>query len=774
MARGQTRSQFGILRGMRIIASKSIAAAVVACAAAAIAADSGSLRAAVEALPDGATLTLERREYRLTPKGTRKMFLAPSNNMTGDKNVACPIVDKHNVTIDGNGATLVCDGDVFPFATLRSRGVAIRNLTVTKPRPVAAELTVVAADAQGATVRFAPGTAPYAAKDGELEFEVDGSTVSTRNGLMAMHTMDRFQVHFLLTEGSTANADDKDQYPSTYSAVAIEDLGGGELRLRYRDADRDRRLCRPVPFEPGRPLAINLHPRRNIAFFFEDAEGVRLENVAIRRFGGMGVVAQRSGDLTISGLKVLPEDGERASTSADMMQVNSCYGKVTIEGCEGSDSMDDVIDVHGNYMGVERWDGTNLVLRNYRDWGRPTGDDHYGFFPVRVGDTLSFLDGRDRREVGRLAVASLVFGTNDLSHAVVTLSGPVPLPSALPEETLVENLTLYPDVVFRGNTFRRYPNLRFSGRGRFLIESNRLENAMSAMLVHDHRRYWYETGPVEDMTIRGNVFVDCNARGGDAFITICPMGWNGGGRMGRIVLEGNRYEKLKHRRVNAFAVDDLVDRDEPWAPAEAHPDSDAYRWKPLFAADLSDAEFKEGAWRMVGGELRSVLPDPIWTKADYENYVLDFEYMMEKDGNSGVFIYISHLDQFPKYKIEVQLLDDASPKFKGMEQPYQQSGSLYGRAPALEIASHPSGEWNRMTVYCQGRKVRVVLNGKAVVNADISEWKDPLVNPDGTQVPSWHRGFPALSTIPTRGRVGFQGVHGDAGVRIRSLRIAPL
>ena len=70
--------------------------------------------------------------------------------------------------------------------------------------------------------------------------------------------------------------------------------------------------------------------------------------------------------------------------------------------------------------------------------------------------------------------------------------------------------------------------------------------------------------------------------------------------------------------------------------------------------------------------------------------------------------------------------------------------------------------------------VRVVLNGKAVVNADISEWKDPLVNPDGTQVPSWHRGFPALSTIPTRGRVGFQGVHGDAGVRIRSLRIAPL
>ena len=210
------------------------------------------------------------------------------------------------------------------------------------------------------------------------------------------------------------------------------------------------------------------------------------------------------------------------------------------------------------------------------------------------------------------------------------------------------------------------------------------------------------------------------------------------------------------------------------APVEPHPDTPAYSWKPLFAKDLSDAELEKGSWRWEGDVLRSVTANPIWTKADYENYVLDFEYMMEKDGNSGVFIYISNLDKFPQYKIEVQLLDDESPKFKGIELAYQQSGSLYGRAPALEIASKPAGEWNRMTIFCHGKNVHVVLNGKAVVDADLDEWKDPLVNPDGTPVPPWHRGFPALSTIPTRGRVGFQGVHGDAGVRIRNLRIASL
>ena len=64
----------------------------------------------------------------------------------------------------------------------------------------------------------------------------------------------------------------------------------------------------------------------------------------------------------------------------------------------------------------------------------------------------------------------------------------------------------------------------------------------------------------------------------------------------------------------------------PKAPIEPHPDTPAYAWKPLFAKDLSDAEFKEGAWAWEGDVLRSMQANPIWTKADYENYVLDFEY----------------------------------------------------------------------------------------------------------------------------------------------------
>ena len=216
----------------------------------------------------------------------------------------------------------------------------------------------------------------------------------------------------------------------------------------------------------------------------------------------------------------------------------------------------------------------------------------------------------------------------------------------------------------------------------------------------------------------------------------------------------------------------------PQLAREPHPDAGAMNWKPLFAQDLSDADCEPGTWGYTKeGALTPFKDLPIWTKADYENYVLDFEYKMQPGGNSGAFIYVSHLDNLPpnkvvKYKIEVQLLDDYSANHKD-ELPYQWSGSLYGRAPALGIVSKPAGQWNRMTITCRGKSVRVVHNGFVVIDSNLDDWKDPLVNPDGTPVPSWHRGFPALSTIPTRGRVGFQGRHENTGVELRNLRIAP-
>lgn len=203
--------------------------------------------------------------------------------------------------------------------------------------------------------------------------------------------------------------------------------------------------------------------------------------------------------------------------------------------------------------------------------------------------------------------------------------------------------------------------------------------------------------------------------------------------------------------------------------AEVHPDSSS--WTPVFDKTLSNAEYKPGSWGYeADGCLVPRTGDSIFSKEDYENFVVDLEYAMGKAGNSGLFLYDT---DHPKFKFEVQMMDDDDPSL-AKELPYQKNGSIYGRAPARVNNARPAGEWNRMTVWCRGQKVRVCVNGVEQVNVDFADWKDALINPDGTRVPKWHEGFPALSTIPTHGKIGFQGVHGKTGVRIKYIRVKKL
>ena len=203
---------------------------------------------------------------------------------------------------------------------------------------------------------------------------------------------------------------------------------------------------------------------------------------------------------------------------------------------------------------------------------------------------------------------------------------------------------------------------------------------------------------------------------------------------------------------------------------DVHPDSSG--WADVFNRDLSNADFPAGSWKYgADGWLTSATGDTILTKKDYGSIVVDTVYVMDKDANSGLFLYDT---DHPKYKFEVQIMDDASDVFSKV-QPYQRTGSVYGRCAASEIRSRPAGEENRLTVWCEKSRIRVAVNGKMVVDTNLDLYTDPVNNPDGTQIPSYHKGFPAMATIARHGRIGLQGIHNTkSAVRFKYLRVKEL
>lgn len=199
---------------------------------------------------------------------------------------------------------------------------------------------------------------------------------------------------------------------------------------------------------------------------------------------------------------------------------------------------------------------------------------------------------------------------------------------------------------------------------------------------------------------------------------------------------------------------------------KTHPDSTG--WQSLFAEDLSDAVYPEGVWSVRDGVLTATKDQCIWTRKQYESFILDLEFRNASGTNSGVFVYGSDMDNFVPNSVEVQIADDYSERWAKMPASWH-CAAIFGRqAPAKSAVKKP-GEWNRMTITCRGPKISVMLNGEQVTEIDMREWTSAKQNPDGSEIPPWLS--KPMAELATKGHVGLQGKHAGAPIFFRNLKI---
>ena len=201
------------------------------------------------------------------------------------------------------------------------------------------------------------------------------------------------------------------------------------------------------------------------------------------------------------------------------------------------------------------------------------------------------------------------------------------------------------------------------------------------------------------------------------------------------------------------------------APAAPAPHPDTAGWKSLVAPDLSNVDMPSASWEMRDGVLVAKTHDTIWTKEPYENFILDLEFKVAKESNSGVFLRSGNTkDTLAALEVQVHESEDGAL--------YGMVGAIYNAQPPAKKMQKPVGEWNRFTVTCNGSHVSLVFNGEEVWNIDLDAWKEPHQNPDGTK-----NKFPsALKDFSRKGAIGLQGLHGKAQAPVwyRNVKIKEL
>jgi hypothetical protein len=197
-----------------------------------------------------------------------------------------------------------------------------------------------------------------------------------------------------------------------------------------------------------------------------------------------------------------------------------------------------------------------------------------------------------------------------------------------------------------------------------------------------------------------------------------------------------------------------------------HPDSKA--WENLFAADLSNAVNTKNVWSVQDGVLTATQDEALWTTKEYENFVLDLEFKNAPATNSGVILYCSDVGNWIPNSLEIQILDDTAEKWGKVDKTWLCAGIFGHLAPAKQVVKK-AGEWNRMTIAAKGPRVCVMLNGEVTVDADLKQWTSAKKNPDGSAIPEWLS--KPMAELTMKGRIGFQGKHGDAPIYFRNIRI---
>lgn len=446
-------------------------------------------------------LAFEQGRYDIWPEGaTRKEYFI-SNTSTEEecpskiKTVGLYFQNLDGLTIVGNGSTLMYHGEMTTMAFEHCRNIKLCDIHVDFERPAGSELTYTKVNDEGVEV----------AMHRDTRYEIVNGKIS------------------LYGEGWRSNLNHCIEYnpeKETFSYSQGWNILAGSVAKEVTHGKVH--FVTPKNFQPkvGNTLTIRDIIRDQVGMFLLESENITLSKVQMHYMHGLGIVSQYTKNVTMDQVSCMPQKGRGRllAASADMMHFSGCSGKIRVDNCYFAGAQDDPINVHGtNLRIIEKVDEKTLKLRFMHG-------QSYGYNAFFIGDTVAFVRAARMERFAQACVTSV----RRLSDKIVEVRFDKNVPADLElNHDCVENLTATPEVEIRNCFFTRT-----STRGtlmttprKVVIENNTYyKTGMSAILIEGDAEGWFESGPVCDVLIKGNTFVDCAYNGGpgNAIIALNP------------------------------------------------------------------------------------------------------------------------------------------------------------------------------------------------------------------------------------------------------------
>jgi len=430
--------------------------------------------------------------YHFHPEKAMGKYHAATNHDNSYKRFAFPLIGCSNVTIEGNGSEFIFHGMIVPVLVENSKNITLRNFSIDWETPFYVQATVIASDPQKSSidVEFTPFS----------NVVMDGDCLTFTHNGYRQPGLGQMMIFDPKTRAVAYRA--YDYQLNLNQPIKATPLGGKKYRLECRFLKSPAPVGMIYVFK-GLQGQNRLVP----AIHFSGSDGVLAENLNIYTSAGMGMIGEKTNNITLRKVNVkLREGADRiVTTSADATHFCNCRGKLLIENCLFENMLDDATNVHGTYMRVDQVTGPRTMTARLLH----SQQQDYDF--ASKGDSIQFVDSETILPQG----AGVVVSVRKINEGYMQFTFANDLPAGIKQGDGVENITWYPEFTFRNNIVRnnRARSILISSRNKVVVENNTFSSMMTSILFEGDLDNWHESGAVRDVLIQNNTFLD-NVYGG--------------------------------------------------------------------------------------------------------------------------------------------------------------------------------------------------------------------------------------------------------------------
>lgn len=477
------------------------------------------------------TVTFAPGRYDFWPEDAFEKEVWISNHADKNpKNIAFLLEKLNDITIDGRGAQFMFHGEMIPFEIIDSENITLKNLSIDWERPLFSQGEVVNIGPDFFDFKFS-AESKFRLINNRIFFYGEGW--GQFGGTLQGHCGDTGRIIYRTADGAGIHG-------NTLGNKPAELIGERTVRIQYKLPDY---------YKNGDVILSRHLDRDNPGIHIYRAKDTVLDNVSIHHCGGMGIIGQRSENITITKLNIAaPEgSGRRITTYADGTHFSGCKGLISVEDSYFEYMFDDAINIHGTYVRIQEKTGPKTLRARFMH------DQAKAMDNAGPGDQVMLIDNETMLPYTTLTVKS--FKNIGLWEAEYVFEEEIP--ERMKFKDGIENITWTPRVIFRNNkvVHNRARGMLFNGAGEMIVENNYVQTSGSAILVAGDCNYWFESGPVGihgPLIIRNNVFDTCLTNAYQfthAQISIDPV-------IPKTVLGGETYHKDIFIENNVFKVFD--------------------------------------------------------------------------------------------------------------------------------------------------------------------------------------------------------------------------